>query len=61
MNIDCQSGPNTIHGIRNIRHVGNLFIGVNIWDIKLGGPSAIISNVNDQAKGTVIISGLLTG
>ena len=61
INIECQSGSNTRHGIRNIRDVGNAFIAVNVWDINLGGPKAIISNVDDQATGTIIMSGEMTG
>ena len=61
INLECQSGPNTIHGIRNIRHFGNAFVGVNVWDIGTGGSRAIISNVDQQATGTIIISGIMTG
>ena len=36
MNIECQSGSNTTYGVRNIRHFGNSFMNVNIWDIGVG-------------------------
>jgi hypothetical protein len=34
---------------------------VNIWDIDRGSPGAIISNVHPDARGTTIISGIMTG
>jgi hypothetical protein len=61
INIECQSGRHTMHGIRNIRDRGNTFIAVNIWDINLGGPTAIVSNVDEKATGTIIVSGEMTG
>ena len=61
MNIECQSGSNTIHGVRNIRHFGNSFVNVNIWDIGAGRPGAIISNIHQDARGTVVISGIMRG
>src|SRR5919107_959118 len=61
INISCQSGSNTLHGVRNIRHVGNSFMNVNIWDIHVGPPGAVISNVHPDARGTIIISGIMTG
>jgi len=61
MNIECQSGSNTIAGVRDIRHFGNSFINVNIWDIGVGGRAATISNIHQDARGTVIISGIMTG
>ena len=61
INIECQSGLNTIYGIRNIRDYGNSFIAVNIWDIELASRSAIISDVSEQATGTMILSGFMTG
>ena len=53
INVECQSGSNTLYGIRNIRDLGNAFFAVNVWDINVGGPSAIISNVDDQATETI--------
>jgi hypothetical protein len=61
MNIECQTGSNTKYGVRNIRHFGNSFINVNIWDIHTGGPGATISTVHPDARGTTIISGIMTG
>ncbi len=61
INIECQSDSNTLHGVRNIRHLGNSFINVDIWDIELGAPGAVISNVHSDAQGTIIISGMMTG
>ena len=61
INIECQSEWNTIHGVRNIRHDGNSFINVNIWDIDRGSPGAVISSVHPDARGTIIISGIMTG
>jgi hypothetical protein len=61
INIQCQSGSNTIHGVRNISDLGNSFINVDIWDIDVGVPGAIISNVHPYARETMIISGLMTG
>jgi hypothetical protein len=61
MNIECQSGSNTQHGVRNIRHFGNSFINVNIWDIGAGSPGAVISSIHPDARGTIIISGIMTG
>jgi hypothetical protein len=61
INIECQSDLNTIHGVRNIRHDGNSFMNVNIWDINKGSPGAVISNIHPDASGTVIISGVMTG
>jgi hypothetical protein len=61
INIECQSESNTLHGVRNICHLGNSFINVNIWDIELGSPGAVISNVHSSAQGTIIISGMMTG
>ena len=60
-NVECQCGSNTEHGIRNIRHIGNTFIGVNVWDIHNGGSGVIISNIYQEATGTNIISGMMTG
>jgi hypothetical protein len=61
VNIECQSGRTTTYGIRNIRHFGNSFINVNVWDIGEGGSQAIISNIHSDARGTVILSGIMTG
>lgn len=61
INIECQSDWNTIHGVRNIKHDGNSFMNVNIWDIDKGLPGAVISNVQPDARGTIIISGIMTG
>ena len=61
MNIDCQSGSNTLVGVRNISHVGNSFINVNIWDIERASPGAAVSSIHPDARGTIIISGLMTG
>ena len=58
MNIECQSGPNTIVGVRNIRHNGNSFINVNIIDFDKASPGGVISSVHPDARGTIIISGL---
>ena len=56
-NIECQSGSNTRHGVRNIRHRSNMFIDVKIWDI----PSAsITSNIHANADHTIIIGGIMT-
>jgi hypothetical protein len=60
INIECQSGSNTAHGVRNIRDFGNAFIAVNIWDINLGTSEAISSNLIDEATGTIIVSGQMT-
>ena len=61
MNIECQSGPNTIVGVRNIRHNGNSFINVNIIDFDKASPGGVISSVHPDARGTIIISGFMTG
>lgn len=61
INLECQSGPHTTHGIRNIKHYGNSFIAVNVWDISGSGPGAITSNIDQQAEGTLILSGIMTG
>ena len=61
INIECQSGTNTLHGVRNIRHFGNSFINVNIWDIPRASPGAVVSNVHPDARETIIISGIMTG
>ena len=61
INIECQSDSNTIHGVRNIKHDGNSFMNVNIWDIDKGSPGAVISNIQPDARGTIIISGIMTG
>jgi hypothetical protein len=58
LNIECQCTPNTAHGVRNIRHFGNSFINVNIWDVP---PGATISSVHLDSRGTIIISGIMTG
>jgi hypothetical protein len=50
----------TTYGVRNIRHLGNSFMNVNIWDIGVGGRGATISNIHQDARGTVIISGIMT-
>jgi hypothetical protein len=62
MNIECESGLNIIEGVRNIRHFGNSFINVNIWNIDNDGqtPKAITSNIHQDATGTIIISGIMT-
>jgi hypothetical protein len=61
INLECQSSYNTIHGIRNIRHFGNAFVSVDVWDIGTGGSRAIISNVYQKATATIIISEIMTG
>ena len=50
-------GYNTIHGIKDIRHDGNTFIDVKVWDIQSG---AISSNTHEHATGTIIIGGVMT-
>lgn len=61
INIECQSGSNTLYGVRNIRHDGNSFMNVNIWDIDRASPGAVVSNVHSDARETIIISGIMTG
>jgi hypothetical protein len=55
-NLECQSGTNTICGVQNIRHVGNTFIDVKVWDIQKGATS----NIHHHATNTIIIAGLMT-
>ena len=61
INIECQCHSNTLVGVRNVRHIGNSFINVNIWDIERASPGVAISSVHPDARGTIIISGLMTG
>jgi hypothetical protein len=58
LNIECQSTDNTHYGVRDIRHIGNSFINVNVWDIPEGGT---ISNIHPDSRGTIIMSGMMTG
>lgn len=58
LNIECQSTANTTYGVRDIRHFGNSFINVNVWDAPA---EATISNVHPDSRGTIIISGIMTG
>lgn len=55
-NLECQSSANTICGVQNIRHVGNTFIDVKIWDLQKGASS----NVHHHATNSIIIAGLMT-
>jgi hypothetical protein len=55
--VECQCGSNTTNGVRNIRHVGNTFVNVKIWDIVSGRKMA---NVHPDSTGTKILSGIMT-
>jgi hypothetical protein len=76
MNLECQSinghrgDPDiftTAYGVKNIKHVGNTFIDVNIWDFPDFYPTqpqiptdAKIANVTNDATSTIIIGGTMT-
>jgi hypothetical protein len=56
--VQCQSlNGLTVAGVQNIRHIGNTFIDVKIWDIPAGAFSA---NVHKDATNTLILGGILT-
>lgn len=57
-NLQCQTGNMIIFGIKDIQHIGNIFIDVNIWDL----PSqAKYATIHQDAINTMIIGGIMTG
>ena len=57
INIDGQSGSNTTYGAKDIRHLRNIFINVNFWDLPSTATSA---NIHSDAQNTIIIGGIMT-
>jgi len=56
--VQCQSQNGiTVAGVQNIRHIGNMFVDVKIWDIPDG---ALSSNIHSDATNTLILGGILT-
>jgi hypothetical protein len=62
-NIDCQAaisandGFDTLQGVKDIKHNGNTFIDVKIWDLRIG---TVNSNIAQEAEGTIILAGVMT-
>lgn len=60
LNIIGQSTANTEFGVRNIRHRGNAFGDVKIWDIQSGTANAFSASIHDDAENTLILGGIMT-
>lgn len=59
-NILGQAGPNTKHGVKNILGNGNIFVAVNIWDMKNNCGQCVSASIDKKSKGTIILGGMLT-
>src|SRR2546428_928426 len=51
------SGPMTTFGAKDVKHQYNAFYNVQFWDLPAG---AISSTIDESAKNTIIIGGLMT-
>jgi hypothetical protein len=55
--VQCQCDQGTSVGVRNIRHIGNMFVDVKVWDIP---QSASSSTIHQDATNTLIVGGIMT-
>ena len=55
--VQCQSDAGLSVGVQNIRHIGNMFVDVKIWDVPAG---ARISTIHPHATNTLILGGIMT-
>jgi hypothetical protein len=55
--VQCQSDASVSVGIRNIRHIGNMFVDVKIWDVPT---TALSATIHQDATNTIILGGILT-
>ncbi|MFL5626757.1 MAG: hypothetical protein ACJ788_14330 [Ktedonobacteraceae bacterium] len=61
--VQCQCDAGVSVGVRNMRHIGNMFVDVKVWDVPEppNVPAPVpIATIHQHATNTIILGGILT-